>query len=318
MNLHDLTKLCADEAKAIELFESLRWPDGPRCPHCELPEGEAPRVYRLTGVKNKKGRERLGLWKCGHCRKQFTARVGSIFEDSKIPISKWLIAIYMMCGSKKGVSAMQLQRALGLHYRSAWFMCMRVRDAMREEPLASKLGAGGGIVELDETFVGGVPHKNKHRRAMSAKKAIIMTLVDREGDARAFVVPDTKKGTLQAVARPLVDGTAHIVTDENPSYRGIDKHFASHHTVDHSQTYVRSLIFHTNFSESYHSLLKRGIVGAFHHVSEKHLQRYADEFSFRWNRRRATDGQRVIDAIAGSSGKRLMYKVPVQGRSKAS
>lgn len=166
MNLHDLTKLCADEAKAVELFERLRWPNGPVCPHCELAEGEPPRVYRLTGVKDKQGRERLGLWKCGHCRKQFTPRVGSIFEDSKIPISKWLIAIYMMCGSKKGVSAMQLQRALGVHYRTAWFMCHRVREAMREEPLASKLGAGGGIVELDETFVGGKPANNKRRRSV--------------------------------------------------------------------------------------------------------------------------------------------------------
>jgi transposase-like protein len=182
MDFQDITAVANDEAKATELFERLRWPNGPVCPHC----GASDRTYALQGVKDKKGRVRHGLKKCGHCRKQFTARVGTIFEDSHVPISKWLHCIYEMSGAKKGVSAAQLQRKLGVNYRTAWFMCHRIREAMTKEPLASKLGGEGGIVEIDETFVGGKVSNNKHRNRTDAagKKIIVMTLVDREGDAR--------------------------------------------------------------------------------------------------------------------------------------
>ena len=304
MNLHELTAISHDETKAMELFEKLRWPNGPVCPHCKATD----RIYRLQGKTT-----RAGLHKCGHCRKQFTARVGSIFEDSPLPIGKWLIAIYQMCSSKKGISAKQLERQLGVNYRTAWFMCHRVREAMKADPLRSMLGAGGGTVEVDETFVGGKVANNKHRNrtAAAGKKTIVMTLIDREGDARTFVVPNIKKKTLQTVARPNIDGSAHIITDENRSYDGMEKHFASHDTVDHSKTFVRSIIFHTNFAESYHSLLKRGIIGAFHHVSEKHLPRYLHEFEFRWNRRKLTDGERFEETFAGANGRRLMYRTPL-------
>ena len=315
MNLHDLTAVCSDEAKAIDLFESLRWPDGPACPHCGNPKIDDPkRIYVLEGVKDKKGRVRHGLKKCGNCRHQFTARVGTIFEDSHIPIGKWLIAVYQMCSSKKGISASQLQRQLGLSYKSSWFMCHRIRLAMEQEPMASLLGGDGGIVEIDETYVGGKVQNNKHKNktAAAGKKIAVLTLVDRDGDARTFPVPNTKKVTLQTIARPHIDGSANIVTDENLAYSGIGKHFKSHHSVDHSKTFVRSVILHTNFAESYHSLLKRGIVGAFHHVSEHHLPRYLREFEFRWNRRKATDGERFADAILGSEGKRLRYATPAK------
>ena len=177
---------------------------------------------------------RHGLWKCGHCKRQFTVKVGTIFEGSNIPMTKWLIAIYMMCNGKKGVSANQLHRALGISYKAAWFMCHRIRLAMTKEPLVSKLGADGGIVEVDETFIGGKARNNRHRGRKRRKKVAVMTLIDRDGDVRTFKVPNTKKGTLQAIAIPNIDGTAHIITHENRGYDGLDRHFASHHTVNHT------------------------------------------------------------------------------------
>ncbi len=316
MDISTLAAYVADEAKATELVEKKLWPNGPVCPFC----GATDRISRLTGVRTKKtkknpdGVERHGLWKCYHCRKQFTVRVGTIFEDSHIPLSKWLFAIYMMCSSKKGISANQLMRALNISYRSAWFMCHRVREAMSQQPLRGMLGSGGDqIVEIDETFIGGKAKNNLHknRTNKAGKKIAVMTLVDREGDARTFVVPNTKKGTLQTIARPLIDGGANIVTDSHLGYSGIKKHFRSHHTVDHSKEFVRAIIFHTNFAESYHSLLKRGLIGTFHHVSEQHLPAYLREFEFRWNSRKVSDSDRTDSAIRGARGKRLMYRRPV-------
>ncbi|MGC2222532.1 MAG: IS1595 family transposase [Methylocella sp.] len=298
MNLSELASIAADEAKAVEMVERLRWPSGPVCPHC----GATDRIYDLR-------KTRLGLRKCGHCRKQFTVRVGSIFEDSPIPLRKWLLAIHLMCSSKKGISANQLKRELGLSYQSAWFLCHRVRLAMTQEPLTSLLGANG-IVEVDETFCGGKVGNNLHRDKTPAagKKTIVLTLVDRDGDAVGVVVPDTKKETLEPLIKPLVDRSAMIVTDGNPSYADLDSYFHSHYAVDHDKQFVRAMIIHTNFAESYHSLLKRGLFGAFHHVSAEHLHRYVSEFSFRWNTRKMTDGARTERAIAAAAGRRLTYK----------
>ncbi len=309
MNLAELTPIAADEEKAFTLVEGILWPNGPICPHC----GATDRVYELKGVKDKRGRVRPGLKKCGHCRKQFTVRVGTIFEDSHIPLGKWLLAFHAMCSSKKGISASQLQRQLGLSYKSAWHMCHRVRVAMTEKSLGPKLGGSGtsGIVEADETYIGGKLSNNMHKNKTDAagKKTIVLTLVEREGRARTFVIPSTGRETLKFMPIYNVEGTAHIVTDSHASYRGIAKHFASHSAVDHSKEYVRGVV-HTNFAESYHSLLKRGIVGTFHHISEKHLPRYLREFEFRWNSRKDTDGERTEAAIRGAEGKRLMYADP--------
>lgn len=306
MNLAELSKIVADEAKAFEMVEKMRWPHGPVCPHC----GGTERIYDLR-------KTRIGLRKCGHCRKQFTVRVGSIFEDSPIPLGKWILAIHLMCSSKKGISSNQLKRELGISYQSAWFLTHRIRHAMEVDPLRSLLGKDNGVVEIDETYVGGKKKNNLHRNktAAAGKKVAVMTLVDRTGDARQVVIPDTKKDTLHELARPLVDRSAMIVTDANPSYNGLHRHFAAHHMVDHSKTFVRGVIIHTNFAESYHSLLKRGIFGAFHHISEKHMHRYLAEFAFRWNSRKTSDGDRTSAAIKATSGKRLTYRPLKQQRA---
>lgn len=299
MNLVELSTLVADEDKAIAYVEGLRWPTGePMCPHC----GTTGRAYRL--------KSRRGLWKCGACRKQFTVRVGSIFEGSPIPLGKWILAIHLMCSSKKGISSNQLKRELGISYQSAWFLTHRIRLAMAQEPLSSLLGAGGGVVEIDETFIGGRKRTNFHRNKTkeAGKKVAVMTLIDREGDARTFMVPNTKKKTLQAIARPNIDGAAIIITDGNISYDGLYKHFRAHFAVDHSKQFVRGLIVHTNFAESYHSLLKRGLIGAFHHVSKRHLPRYLAEFELRWNTRKMSDGERTDRVIKAAEGKRLTYR----------
>ncbi|GAA4819514.1 IS1595 family transposase [Sphingosinicella ginsenosidimutans] len=311
-SIADIASFLTDEAAAQQAFADLRWPNGNvTCPLCE----GGKKVYEVAYVRRdaRTGEVKPTVrkqWKCGACRKKFSVTSGSIFEGAHIPVGKWIYAIYMMCSSKKGVSANQLSRQLKLSYKSAWFMCHRVREAMLQEPLAGMLGSGpDAIVELDETFVGGKKKNNRHRNrtAQAGKKAAVMTLIDREGDVKTVHVPNVRKGTLQELARPIVDQSANIVTDAHLSYTGLDQYFHSHHTVDHSQTFVRGIIFHTNFAESYHSLLKRGIIGAFHHVSDKHLSRYLAEFDRRWNSRKMTDGDRAVSVLRTAPSKRLRY-----------
>lgn len=311
MNLHELTAHVADEAKAFELAEKIVWPEGVVCPHCGN-KGEK-KIYALNGVKDKKGRVRLGLKKCAACRKQFTVRVGTIFENSHIPLGKWLIAIHMMCSSKKGVSANQLKRQLGLAYSSAWFMCHRVREAMTLPPMDRMLLGGGPvnpIVEIDETFVGGKAKNNLHAHHVRKPKPIVMTLIERGGYVRTRVVSDRSAETLQGVAFPNVDHNAVVITDELNAYQGLRKGFKGHGVINKSkQGYVRGIL-HTNFAESYHSVLKRGILGTFHHVSEQHLHRYLREFELRWNTRTFTDGERTEKVVREIVGKRLVYRAP--------
>jgi transposase-like protein len=300
-NITDIAPLLADERKAGEFIEKLRWSNGVTCPLCDH-----DKVYECSGENAQRKQ-----WKCAKCRKKFSVTSRSIFEGSHIPLGKWIYGIFLMCSSKKGVSSNQLMRELGISYRSAWFMTHRVREAIAVEPMAGMFGKAGAVVELDETYVGGKSKNNRHanKGPKAGRKAIVATVIEREGDVKTVHVPNAKKVTLQDLAKPIVDASANIMTDAHVSYEGLDQHFHSHHAVDHSKTFVRSVIIHTNFAESYHSLLKRGIIGTFHQISDKHLFRYLNEFDHKWNTRKMTDGERAISAIKAAPGKRLTYSV---------
>jgi transposase-like protein len=320
-SIADIARFLTDEAAAQQALANLRWPDGVvTCPLdvVDAQTGEitacgGEKVYEVKYVrKDKDGNVIPSVrkqWKCAACRKKFSVTSKSIFEGAHITVGQWIYAIFQMCSSKKGVSANQLSRELGITYKSAWFMCHRVREAMLQEPLAGMLGKGDDFVELDETFVGGKKKNNRHknRTAAAGKKTAVMTLMDRAGEVKTVVVPNVRKNTLQELAKPMVDKDAYIITDAHLAYTGLNEHFAGHSTVDHSKTFVRGVVFHTNFAESYHSLLKRGIVGAFHHVSEKHLSRYLAEFDRRWNTRHDSDGKRTIAVLSTAIGKRLTF-----------
>lgn len=301
-------KLFGDKEAAREFIEAVRWPDGPICPHC----GTIDEAYKLEARPDSEKPVRPGVYKCAACRKQFTVTVGTIFESSRLGLNKWLYALHLMCSSKKGISANQLCRDLGVQYKTAWFLCHRIRKAMEKEPLRSKLS---GVVEADETYVGGKVRKGgggpRPKGPLSGgQKTIVYSLIQRDGEARSQVVPDNKAATLQGIMRSQVEGEAHIMTDGLRSYQGLDAHFLSHEVVDHGAgEYVRGVV-HTNFAESYFSLLKRGILGVFHHVSKKHLQRYLEEFDFRWNNRDVNDQDRMLQAIRQAAGKRLFYRTP--------
>lgn len=298
-----MAQIFASEELARLWLESKRWPDGPVCPHCE----SVNQAYRLTPKATSTRPARQGVWKCRPCRKQFTVTIGTVFAETHIPLNKWFYAIHLMCSSKKGVSALQLSRTLEITYKSAWFLAHRIRKAMEKDPMRAKLA---GTVEADETYVGGKGTGTQGGPMAGGSKIAVFTLVSRDGEARSTVVGDVKAKTLKGIIREEVEGSAHIMTDQMHSYRGLDKEFASHGAVDHSHgEYVRGII-HVNFSESYFSLFKRGIIGAFHHISRKHMQRYLEEFDFRWTLRKITDTERLLQAVAGTEGKRLYYRAP--------
>lgn len=257
-NFKDRTKLFADEDLAREWLEAERWPEGPVCPQC----GVVDRAYKLTPKEGSSRPVRKGVWKCRDCRKQFTVTIGTIFAETHIPLNKWLYAIHLMCSSKKGISANQLCRDLEIQYKSAWFLAHRIRKAMEKEPMQEKLS---GVVEADETFVGGKKRGMRGGPTARGTKAIVFTLIQRDGQARSTVIPDVKASTLRSIINRNVEGTAQIMTDDFVSYSGLAKGFASHESVNHTAgEYVRGIV-HVNFSESFFSLLKRGIIGTFHH-----------------------------------------------------
>jgi transposase-like protein len=301
-NLSKLGKHFSDEESARKLLESLRWPDGVACPHCG---GADP--YTLTPKPTSKKPGRKGLYKCRACRKQFTVTVGTIFEHSHVPISKWLLAIHLLSASKKGMSAHQLHRLLGVTYRAAWFMGHRLRAAMAEGPMQLD-----GIVEVDETYIGGSRRRKPGRPAPSdATKTPVMALVERGGRVRAMPLARVTGANVQDVIRREVSLNAHMMSDELNVYHPLSMGFRKHDMIKHSDGVYARGILHTNTVEGFFGLLKRGIVGSFHHVSKGHLSRYCDEFSFRYNRRHITDGERAAEMILGAEGKRLTYKQPL-------
>ena len=290
-----------DKDKARERLESLRWPDGPICPHC-------------GSVKAWPIRTRAGLYKCGEyqCGKQFTVTVGTVFERSKVPLNKWLMAVYLMCSSKKGISSHQLHRTLGVTYKTAWFMSHRIREAMNDDS-GEILGSGGEPVEVDETNIGAVRPKHKPKKARgSAHKMKVLSLVERGGRVRSFHVPNVRAETLQPILMDEISHKARLMTDGGGQYRGLSNHFAEHNAVDHSSSnYVRGDIY-TNTIESYFGVMKRGISGVYQHVSKQHLQRYCAEFDHRFTYRTAngySDMERTDLALKGIGGKRLTYRM---------
>ncbi len=299
----DVGRLTEDEARAI--LEGIRWPKGIACPHCGS--------MRVVRIQAKSEKVRDGVIRCNDCRRQFTVTVGTIMHRSHITLRQWVQAFYSMCSHKKGVSALQLQRNLGLHsYKSAWHLAHRIRAAMGEQPSMNMLK---GTVEVDETYVGGKPKYNINKSAIrgrGTKKTPVMVLVERNGEAISKPIERVDAKTLKTAIRQMVDKSSTIMTDDWKPYRGIGKEFAGGHKIIRHGIleYVNGDIS-TNTAESYFALLKRGVHGVFHHVSKQHLGRYCDEFAFRWNHRKVNDGIRAEAAIKGADGKRLTYKKAV-------
>lgn len=297
---------CSDESAARELFEKMRWPNGVACPRCG---GAEP--YRIKVSASGKNPARQGLWKCRACRKPFTVTVGTVFESSHVSLSKWLMAIHLMAASKKGISAHQLHRMLGITYRAAWFVNHRLRWAMATNAnLFAKLT---GTVEADETWIGGKQKGPFPTSRRFENKTPVMALVERKGRVRIFPLESTNAGVMQSQVRKHVELSADMVTDNHRGYQALNMGFKSHNYINHSHgEYVRGEI-HTNTVEGVFSLLKRGIVGTFHHLSKGHLHRYCTEFEFRYNTRTAlgyNDGERAALILKGAEGKRLTYKMP--------
>jgi transposase-like protein len=308
-----------DEAKARQWLEAIRWPNGPVCPHCGSVSQDH---YKLEGEAH-----REGLYKCRDCREQFTVTVGTVFERSKIKLNVWLQAMHLICSSKKGISSKQLERMLGVTYQTAWFMSHRIREAMKAP--GGMFSTGGSTVEADETYVGG-KEKNKHRRKRNKShiggvgKTMVFSLVERGGQVRSTAtLPSVNATTLAPyLKQQLKADETRLMTDGEGQYRILAPIFKSHESVNHGAgEYVRGDV-HTNTVEGYFSILKRGIIGTFHHVSPHHLQRYVTEFDFRYNHRELrvkdadgkmvkagySDSDRTIEVAKGIGGKRLTYR----------
>lgn len=298
-----------DDDAARAHLEILLWPHGPACPRCGVTED---RITKLQGKST-----RPGVYKCKDCRKPFTVTVGTVMERSKIPLSKWVLAAHFMASGKKGMSALQLQRMLGTNYETAWFLFHRLREAARDAAPGSSgpLGGEGKYVEVDETFVGGKERNKRLSRRNKANigavgKSIAFTLVERGGHARSFHVANVSGRTLAPIIYKHVDPKTAFMTDGAGQYRNIGPAFARFEVVDHVQDeYVRGDVY-TNTVEGYFSILKRGVIGTFHSISEAHLHRYLAEFDFRYNTRKISDVERAELLVKGAKGKRLVYRQP--------
>ncbi|MEQ1931655.1 MAG: IS1595 family transposase [Parvularculaceae bacterium] len=300
----------SNEEAARKHLEAVRWPDGVVCPHCGATDDARPLGGESMGA---------GWFYCEACKDKFTVRSGTVYERSHVPLHKWLLAFRLMASSKKGISAHQLHRTLNVTYKTAWFMAHRIREAMAPaKGKADPLGGKGKIVEADETAIGG-KERNKHRHKRNKKnigmhgKQIAFSLVERGGKVRSFHVANVTGETLRPIIVTQIDRASKFMTDEASQYRPVGKEFAYHGKVNHGiEEYVRGDA-HVNTLEGYFSILKRGVIGTYHHVSEAHLKRYLAEFDFRYNERAGLgvdDAERTTRAIKGAEGKRLMYRQP--------
>jgi len=304
-----------DNDAAREALEAVRWPDGPVCPHC----GTTGDMVALVGGK----RHRPGLYYCNGCEGQFTVTVGTVFERSKIPLSKWWMAVYLLSAGKKGTSSHQIHRTLKVSYKTAWFMTHRIREAMRTGGLAP-MGGNGGAVEADETYIGRI--KGERKRQGGHHKHMVLALLDREaGEVRTFHIDGKTRADIVPIVRDNISKEARLLTDEARHYIRVGREFASHETVDHyGEEYVRyasdvqtrtKYAISVNTLEGFFSVFKRGMKGVYQHCSEKHLHRYLAEFEFRYNNRSklgCEDGERAARAMQGIEGKRLTYR-PTNG-----
>jgi transposase-like protein len=296
MNICD--PLYSDPELARQHIERLHWPQGPVCPHC----GCMGRITKLEGKST-----RPGVYKCNDCEKPFTVTVGTVMEDSKIPLNKWLMAFALMSAGKKGTSAHQLGRMLGVTYKTAWFLAHRIREAMDSgsDPLG---GEPSRIVEADETYVGGLS-KNRARGGVP-KKQVVVTLVERNGKARSFHIANVHAGTIRSILFQNADRLSTLMTDESQAYTKAGESFWAHQTVNHRTAEYARGNWHTNTAENFFSIFKRGVIGTYHHLSEAHLHRYCREFDFRYNTRQLPDAERAMIAVQGGRGKRLFYRRP--------
>lgn len=315
LTLSTLPKYLVDEDSAWSLLERLRWPEGQVvCPHCGVVSEQHYFIKARSGerVTPKGTKSYRRLWRCRDCRTQFSVLVGTIFESSKVPVSKWLLAMWLMAAGKNGVSSKELQRHLEVTYQTAWHMNYRIREAMTREPLAT---LWTGTVVSDETWVGGSP-KNMHAdkrhglQGMGTDKTPVVALVNKAtGEVRTKVVPNVNSHKLREMLNATCDPkVTHLHTDASSVYKPLADEFASHSSVNHTAgEYVRDGVS-TNDAESFFAQFKRSLDGTHHNVSPTHLQRYAYEFEFRWNTSKMTDSERVQELVNGAAGKRLSYR----------
>jgi transposase-like protein len=297
-------RIYTDENSAREHLEALLWPDGPICPNC----GVIDQATRLKGKST-----RPGLLKCRACEKPFSVTVGTVFERSKIKLHQWVYASHLLTSSKKGISSHQLSRMLGVTYKTAWFMTHRIREAMRPAEL-TPMGGSGGVIEVDETFIGKLEGQQVNPLGGWAHKNVVLTLVERGGSARSFHIDSTSVADIVPVVRMNVRRESALMSDEAQHYKALRKEYAkgSGAVAHHREEYVRGEI-HTNTVEGYYSIFKRGMKGVYQHCSEKHLHRYLSEFDFRYSHRIALgvdDAMRADKALQGIKGKRLTYRRP--------
>lgn len=296
MNIDITNPIFHDAAKAEAHIEETRWGGEPICPHCG-----SVSVHRM------KGKTQAGMFLCNDCRDKFTVRTGTVMERSHVPLNKWLLATHIIAASKKGMSAAQMGRMIGVSYKTAWFLCHRIREAMDGANGDGPLGGKGKVVESDEAFIGGA--KRKRLSGKVAPKKTVMSLVERNGRARSFHVANIHHNNIRGILVQNVDRASALMTDEARHYWTVGKEFNSHGRVLHAgNQFSKGDGVHSNTAENFFSILKRGVVGTYHHWSEAHLHRYLAEFDLRYSTRDMNDAERANEIVKGGFGRRLTYR----------